>query len=151
METSSLYVHKPCHIPGVISSITGSVYSISHEPDLTSTVGEFKFALWLHDVNFSIPICLILHTGRVELPKFLTIYLLTLQLITTGSLLTQGSTSLVVLTALHAGAVANLFWSLLANTIVATQVVEDGPLSSLILVGSGPMLRMACYSSCCGC
>lgn len=72
--------------------------------------------------------------GRVELRTFLSIYLLTLplQLITTGSLLTQGSTSLVVLTALHAGAVAALFWSLLANAIVATQVVEDGTLSSLI-------------------
>jgi Chitin synthase export chaperone len=76
-----------------------------------------------------------LRTGRVELRTFLSIYLLTLplQLITTGSLLTQGSTSLVVLTALHAGAVAALFWSLLANAIVATQVVEDGTLSSLIV------------------
>ncbi|KAF7371100.1 hypothetical protein MSAN_00744800 [Mycena sanguinolenta] len=39
---------------------------------------------------------------------------------------------LVVLTAIHAGVVATLFWSLLANALVATQVVEDGTPSSLI-------------------
>jgi hypothetical protein len=73
--------------------------------------------------------------GRVELRTFLTIYLITLplQLITTGSLLTQGSTTLVALTAIHAGAVTALFWGLLANAIVATQVVEDGTMSSLIV------------------
>ncbi|EDR08112.1 uncharacterized protein LACBIDRAFT_250182, partial [Laccaria bicolor S238N-H82] len=72
--------------------------------------------------------------GRVELRAFLGLYLLTLplQLLTTGSLLEQGSTALVVLTAIHAGVVAGLFWALLANAIVATQVVEDGTLSSLI-------------------
>lgn len=72
--------------------------------------------------------------GRVELRTFLGLYLLTLplQLLTTGSLLEQGSTALVVLTAIHAGVVAGLFWALLANAIVATQVVEDGTLSSLI-------------------
>jgi Chitin synthase export chaperone len=73
--------------------------------------------------------------GRVELRTFLLIYLITLplQLITTGSLLTQGSTPLVVITAIHAGAVTALFWALLANGIVATQIVEDGTLSSLIV------------------
>ncbi|KIK06332.1 hypothetical protein K443DRAFT_674320 [Laccaria amethystina LaAM-08-1] len=72
--------------------------------------------------------------GRVELRTFLGLYLLTLplQLLTTGSLLEQGSTALVVLTAIHAGVVAGLFWALLANAIVATQVVEDGTLSSLV-------------------
>ncbi|KAG2342416.1 hypothetical protein BDR05DRAFT_964366 [Suillus weaverae] len=72
--------------------------------------------------------------GRVELRIFFALYLLTLpfQLITTGSLLTQGSTALVVLTALHAGLVATLFWTLLANAIVATQIVEDGTLSSIV-------------------
>jgi hypothetical protein len=38
-----------------------------------------------------------------------------------------------VLTAIHAGLVAALFWALLANGIVATQVVEDGTPSSLIV------------------
>jgi hypothetical protein len=72
--------------------------------------------------------------GRVELRIFLIIYFITLplQLISIGSLLTQGSTGLVAITALHAGTVAALFWSLLANALVATQVVEDGTISSLI-------------------
>jgi hypothetical protein len=73
--------------------------------------------------------------GRVELRIFLIIYFITLplQLISIGSLLTQGSTGLVAITALHAGTVAALFWSLLANALVATQVVEDGTISSLIV------------------
>ncbi|KAK7031695.1 chitin synthase III catalytic subunit [Favolaschia claudopus] len=72
--------------------------------------------------------------GRIELRTFLSFYFLTLplQLITTGSFLEQGSIPLVVLTAIHAGLVATLFWSLLANALVATQVVEDGTPSSLI-------------------
>ena len=56
-----------------------------------------------------------------------------LQLITNGSLLEQGTTPLVALTAVHAGFVVALFWALLANAIVATQVVEDGTLSSLVV------------------
>jgi len=74
-------------------------------------------------------------TGRIELRTFLTLYLLTLplQLITTGSFLEQGTTPLIVITAIHAGAVVALFWSLLANAIVATQVVEDGTLASLVV------------------
>ncbi|KAH9958376.1 chitin synthase III catalytic subunit [Lactifluus volemus] len=55
-----------------------------------------------------------------------------LQLLTTGSFLKQGSTALVVFTALHAGAVVALFWTLLGNALVATQLVEDGSPSSLI-------------------
>ncbi|KAF8893736.1 chitin synthase III catalytic subunit-domain-containing protein [Gymnopilus junonius] len=43
-----------------------------------------------------------------------------------------GSTALVALTAIHVGSVVALFWSLLANAIVATQVVEDGTLASLV-------------------
>ncbi|KAF7309433.1 hypothetical protein MIND_00314100 [Mycena indigotica] len=72
--------------------------------------------------------------GRIELRTFLLLYFITLplQLITTGSFLEQGSTSLVALTAVHAGFVAALFWALLANALVATQVVEDGTPSSLI-------------------
>jgi len=72
--------------------------------------------------------------GRIELLTFLILYFLTLafQLVTTGSFLLQGSSSLVVVTAIHAGLVITLFWSLLANAIVSTQVVEDGSMSSLI-------------------
>jgi len=72
--------------------------------------------------------------GRIELLTFLILYFLILvfQLITTGSFLEQGSKPLVILTAIHAALVITLFWSLLANALVATQVVEDGSMSSLI-------------------
>ncbi|KAI6003023.1 chitin synthase III catalytic subunit [Pisolithus albus] len=72
--------------------------------------------------------------GRTEIRILFFIYLATLplQLLTTGSLLQQGSTALVALTAIHAGLVATLFWWLLGNAIVATQIVEDGTLSSII-------------------
>lgn len=73
--------------------------------------------------------------GRVELRTFLILYLITLplQLVTTGSFLEQGSEGLVIVTAIHAGAVLATFWSLLANAIVATQVVEDGSMSSIVV------------------
>jgi hypothetical protein len=72
--------------------------------------------------------------GRIEIRVFFILYFITLplQLVTTGSFITQGSTALVVISSIHAGAVVALFWSLLANALVATQVVEDGTLSSLI-------------------
>ncbi|KAI0259063.1 chitin synthase III catalytic subunit [Gloeopeniophorella convolvens] len=72
--------------------------------------------------------------GRIELRAFLATYLITLplQLVSTGSFLKQGTTALVVITGIHAGTVATLFWTLLGNALVATQVVEDGTLSSLV-------------------
>jgi hypothetical protein len=72
--------------------------------------------------------------GRIELRATLTIYIATciLQLLTTGSIFAQGSDVLVVLTAIHAGAVASFFWCLVANALVATQIVEDGTPSSLL-------------------
>ncbi|KAH6903772.1 chitin synthase III catalytic subunit [Coprinopsis sp. MPI-PUGE-AT-0042] len=72
--------------------------------------------------------------GRVELRSFLLIYLITLplQILTTGALFEQGSLALTIITAVHAGSVVALFWGLLANGIVATQVVEDGTMSSMI-------------------
>ena len=74
-------------------------------------------------------------TGRSEFRIFLIGYLISLilQLLTTGAILQQGSTGLVVLTALHAGTIAALFWVLLGNALVSTQVIEDGSLSSLIV------------------
>jgi hypothetical protein len=71
----------------------------------------------------------------MEIRIFFVFYLLSLplQLITTGSLLTQGSTPLVVITAIHAGVVAALFWALLANSLIALQVVEDGTISALVV------------------
>jgi len=72
--------------------------------------------------------------GRSEFRIFLVLYLISLplQLVTTGSVLQQGSTALVVLSAIHAGVVAALFWALLGNAIISTQLVDDGSLSSLI-------------------
>ncbi|KAG6806077.1 hypothetical protein H0H92_012796, partial [Tricholoma furcatifolium] len=72
--------------------------------------------------------------GRVEIRTLLSLYAITLPLnaITTGAFLEQGSTALVVLTALHAGVVVAFFWALLANALVATQIVEDGTWSSLV-------------------
>jgi len=72
--------------------------------------------------------------GRVELRSFLMLYAVTLPFnaITTGAFLRQGGTPLTVITAIHAGLVVALFWMLLANALVATQVVEDGTMSSLI-------------------
>jgi len=72
--------------------------------------------------------------GRIEIWIFFALYLLTLpfQLVTTGSFITQGTRALSVLSSIHAGLVAALFATLLGNAIVATQVVDDGTLSSLI-------------------
>jgi len=72
--------------------------------------------------------------GRTEFCGFLLLYFLSLplQLLTTGSLLEQGTTPLVVLSAIHAGVVAALFWTLLGYAIISTQVVEDGTPSALI-------------------
>jgi len=68
-----------------------------------------------------------------EYQHLLYLLSLPLQLLTTGSLLQQGSKALIILTSIHARLVVALFWGLLANALVATQVVEDGTLSSLIV------------------
>jgi len=83
-------------------------------------------------------------TGRSEFRIFLIAYLISLllQLITTGALLQQGSSGLVVLTALHAGTIAALFWVLLGNSLVSMQVVEDGTTSSLIVRPFQPFIRL---------
>ncbi|KAF8337559.1 chitin synthase III catalytic subunit [Cantharellus anzutake] len=72
--------------------------------------------------------------GRAEFRALLLMYGLTLvlQILTTGSYLRQSSTGLVIVTAVHMGAVVGFFWGLLANAIVSTQFVEDGTPSSLI-------------------
>ena len=46
--------------------------------------------------------------------------------------------ALVVFTAFHAGVVVALFWGLLANAIVATQVVADGTLLTMIVSTFAP-------------
>jgi hypothetical protein len=47
-----------------------------------------------------------------------------LTIITMSSVLMQGSTALSVVSAVHIAVVAALFWILLGNALVATQVVE---------------------------
>ncbi|XP_006464084.1 hypothetical protein AGABI2DRAFT_209131 [Agaricus bisporus var. bisporus H97] len=83
--------------------------------------------------------------GRVEFRIFLIVYLITLplQIITNGSLLQQGSTALVVFTALHAGLIVALFWILVTNAIVATQWIDDGTMSSLMPLIIGSILVFA--------
>jgi Chitin synthase export chaperone len=73
--------------------------------------------------------------GRVENRIFLILYFLTLpfQFLSTGAVLEQGTKAFVILTAIHAGLVAALFWGLVANALVATQVVEDGTVSSIVV------------------
>jgi len=72
--------------------------------------------------------------GRIELRGMLMLYAgsLLLQALTSGSLLEQGTLPLVILTVIHAAVIATVFWLLLANSLVATQFVEDGTPSALI-------------------
>ncbi|KIY53512.1 hypothetical protein FISHEDRAFT_68859 [Fistulina hepatica ATCC 64428] len=101
--------------------------------------------------------------GRIELRTFLALYFvsLPLQLVTTGALTEQGNKGLVVVTgkdlwiaffkqhnlcgrkAIHAGVVAALFWALLSNALISTQVVEDGTMSSMIPYGIGAVVFFA--------
>lgn len=64
--------------------------------------------------------------GRVELRTFLFAYALHsgLSIVTMSSILEQGSTALAVLSSIHVAVVVALFWILLGNALVATQVVE---------------------------
>jgi len=70
----------------------------------------------------------------VELRNTLILYFITLpfQLITNGALLQQGSTSLVVLTAIHAAFVSTTFVALLILALVSLQVVEDGSMAAQV-------------------
>lgn len=76
-----------------------------------------------------------IHPGLVEFRSFLALYLLSciFQLLDTGSVFRQGSTVLVVLTAIHLGLVAALGWALLWGGFVSLQWVEDGTISSMIV------------------
>ncbi|KAH8116730.1 chitin synthase III catalytic subunit [Phellopilus nigrolimitatus] len=129
--TAPIGVNPECGIPlvGTSNSLTSS-NSLGNIADIVvcgvSIVFVLALVLWTSKRKAAV--------GRSELRIFLVLYLLTLpfQLVSTGSLLEQGSTALVAVTAIHAGLVASLFWTLLANALVATQVVEDGTVSSLI-------------------
>jgi hypothetical protein len=73
--------------------------------------------------------------GRVEFRAFLVTYLLSLilQLVTAGALLEQGRQAIGVLTAIHAGVVSAMFWTLLWYAITTTQVLDDGGIGSIIV------------------
>ncbi|KAK0543887.1 hypothetical protein OC846_005765 [Tilletia horrida] len=58
--------------------------------------------------------------------------ILPLQLLTSGSLLKQGSETLVVFTAMQEALQSCLYWVLLACAVVLTQVVDDGGAASLV-------------------
>lgn len=49
-----------------------------------------------------------------------------------GSFMKQGSLVLCIFTAIHQALLSTLFWCLLATALVATQMVEDGSMSSLL-------------------
>jgi len=68
-----------------------------------------------------------LHTNRFVLLSLCVQFFL--------SSFVQGSAHLAALTAIHAGSVAALFWFLVANAIVSTQIIEDGTPASVIVSG----------------
>ncbi|WWD20566.1 hypothetical protein CI109_105042 [Kwoniella shandongensis] len=80
--------------------------------------------------------------GRVELRLLLIVYGIhsALQLLTMSSLLEQGSKGLAILSSIHVAFVATLFWLLLGNGLIATQVVEDGTFSALVPLVIGSVL-----------
>ncbi|KAF7799835.1 hypothetical protein EIP86_011077 [Pleurotus ostreatoroseus] len=128
-------VNPKCGIPLV--GVDGSLANIANILACGLSCLLVAFLVWLSGRRKAA-------VGRIELRIFLALYFLTLplQLLTTGAFLDQGSTALVVLSAIHAGAVAALFWALLATALVSTQVVEDGTLSSLIV---RPASRVRCW------
>ncbi|ORY35850.1 chitin synthase III catalytic subunit-domain-containing protein [Naematelia encephala] len=72
--------------------------------------------------------------GRSELRLFLLAYALhsALQTVTMSSMVEQASTAIGVLSAIHVGVIASLFWILLGNGLIATQIVEDGTPAALV-------------------
>jgi hypothetical protein len=64
--------------------------------------------------------------GRVELRLLFMAYAIhtALSVITMSSVLEQGTTAMAVLSAIHVAVVVALFWVLLGNALVATQIVE---------------------------
>ncbi|WWC72431.1 uncharacterized protein I206_106393 [Kwoniella pini CBS 10737] len=93
--------------------------------------------------------------GRIELRFFLFLYGLhsALQVITMSSLLEQGTIVLSVLSSIHVAVIATIFWVLLGNAIIATQVVEDGtaaaiaPLSMFAILFFVPTLYISLDTS----
>nr|XP_019000641.1 uncharacterized protein I203_06686 [Kwoniella mangroviensis CBS 8507]OCF64102.1 hypothetical protein I203_06686 [Kwoniella mangroviensis CBS 8507] len=116
----------------------------------------------LSALSFLLAISLSIHAskrkaavGRIELRFFLFLYGVhsALQIITMSSLLEQGSTALSILRSIHVALIASLFWVLLGNAIIATQLVEDGtaaaiaPLSILAILFFIPTLYISLDTS----
>lgn len=74
--------------------------------------------------------------GRVEFRTLLTTYLMSLifQLVTAGALFEQGTQTIAVLTAIHCGIVASLFWVLLWYAFTTMQVLDDGQTASILIM-----------------
>ncbi|WVW81018.1 hypothetical protein I302_103009 [Kwoniella bestiolae CBS 10118] len=116
----------------------------------------------LSTLSFILAISLSIHAskrkaavGRIELRFFLFMYGLhsALQIITMSSLLQQGSTALSILSSIHVAVIVSMFWVLLGNAIIATQVVEDGtaaaiaPLSILAILFFIPTIYISLDTS----
>lgn len=66
-----------------------------------------------------------------------------LKFITLGGFLAQGSTALVAITAVHAGAVTALFWSLVATALPAIEIVggvADRTCTNLLVISFGDLV-----------
>ncbi|KAL7422672.1 hypothetical protein Q5752_001963 [Cryptotrichosporon argae] len=80
--------------------------------------------------------------GRVELRTLFVLYgvLCALQLVDMSSVLEQGSTGIIIVSAIHTALFVTFFWLLLANAVIATQVVEDGTPAALVPLSLGAVL-----------
>ncbi|KAJ9098831.1 hypothetical protein QFC20_005885 [Naganishia adeliensis] len=77
--------------------------------------------------------------GRAEMVHLFMVFAATLvvKIFTTGNVLKQGSAAISVLSALHVGLLALSGWILLLNAAVAFQLLEDGSVSSLLILYAG--------------
>jgi len=140
-----LSIHSPSALTGLSSNLVSApvgVNPVCGIPRLNhgSQLGNIANIICC-GISFFVVLFLLVKThrrraavARVEFRFFLFLYLISLvfNLLTTGSIFEQGSKGLTVITAIHAGIVSALFWTLLGNAIVATQLVEDGTPSSLV-------------------
>jgi len=140
-----LSTHSPSTFTGLSSNLTSAPVGVNPVCGILrlghgSNIGNIANIICC-GVSFFVVLFILAKThrrraavARVEFRFFLFIYLISLvfNLLTTGSIFEQGSKTLTILTAIHAGIVSALFWTLVGNAIVSTQLVEDGTPSSLV-------------------
>jgi len=140
-----LSTHSPSTLTGLSSNLTSAPVGVKPVCGILrlghgSNIGNIANIICC-GVSFFVVLFILAKThrrraavARVEFRFFLFIYLISLvfNLLTTGSIFEQGSKTLTILTAIHAGIVSALFWTLVGNAIVSTQLVEDGTPSSLV-------------------